>query len=93
MNPHTMTASEIAAQATTAQIINGIDRATQGLMTGTQTAGWVALLAKLNEALRLQITPRTIQAPARRYATRHAGTGAEFVSVQADGLAVYYTSI
>jgi hypothetical protein len=93
MNPHTMSVNEIAAQATTTQIIAGIDRATQGLMTGTQTAGWVALLAKLNEALRIQVTPRTIQAPAATYRSRHASTRAEYIRTEANGLVAYRCSI
>jgi hypothetical protein len=89
LNPHTMNAHEIAAQATRTQLLDGIDRATQGLMAGENTAGWSALLHKLNTALRLQLTPnRPILAPHQpRYPARHASQRPELVSVDADGLA------
>jgi hypothetical protein len=89
MNPHKMSVHEIAAQASRAQLVDAIGRATQGLMSGTQTAGWSALLDKLNTALRLQLTPnRPILAHQQpSYAARHASTGAELVSIDTNGLA------
>jgi hypothetical protein len=90
LNPHTMTAAEIATTATRAQITDAIGRATKGLMTGRNTDGWAALLGKLNAALRIQLTPnRPIAAPALRYRARHASDRAEFAGYDADGLARY----
>lgn len=90
MNPSTMSVNEIAAQATTAQIIDGINRAQQALMTGTNTEGWAKMHAKLNEALRIKLTPnRAIQAPAATYRPRHRSHRVELAGVERDGLARY----
>jgi hypothetical protein len=90
MNPNQMTATEIAAQATTAQIIAGIDTAFRNIANGTDRAGWSAMHAKLTEALRIKrAASRTITAPAPKYRPRHASKRLAFNGMTADGLASY----
>jgi hypothetical protein len=90
MNPNQMTPTEIAAQATTAQIIAGIDTALRNITTSTDRAGWSAMHAKLNEALRIKRTASpAITAPAPKYRPLHASKRMAFNGLTADGLASY----
>lgn len=75
LNPHTMTARQIACSTTPAQLADAIGRATVGMrraaLAGQPVAGWCDLINKLTEAMRINRRP------------------ARLVAVQADGLAVY----
>lgn len=96
INPHGMTAQQIADTATRTQILQGIDRAQQGLITATDATGWAALAKKLNEALAIQlrgaIRPARPATVTRRpnYSGKHRGHVVEFLGHDAQGLACYY---